>query len=131
MPKPRAGRRRDRRETWSRDRRRFIQLVGLAGATSALGGAGLALAQTGTKPPNEPAKPAPVPAPPATTEVPPEIVEDAKALVAILERRHGKHLDAEQLAAVERELQNRLRSGRALRAAKLGNHEEPDTVFRA
>ncbi len=118
------------RTTLSRERRRFLKLAALASATTAMGGVQIALAQTAAKPDTAKVTP-PAPAAPAQPEVPPEIAADAKALVGILERRYGKHLSAEQLATLERDLQGRLRAGKALREAKLLNSDEPDTVFRA
>lgn len=119
------------------DRRRFLKLMGLAGATAAIAATPLALAaqpgvsrRTTTRTP----KPPPAPAPPAATtppSPPPDVVAEAKALASIVEARYGKHLDAAQLEAVTRELEFRIQAGRALRAAKLANHDEPDSVFRA
>jgi hypothetical protein len=106
-------------------RRDFLRLVGFAGLLGALPAAG-ALAQTAAPPaPSAPASPA-LSAPPA-----PEISEDARALAAIVQRRHGAHLDAAQLEAVTRDLERVVQNGRRLRAAKLVNADEPDATFRA
>ena len=48
-----------------------------------------------------------------------------------MKRRYGQHLTAEQLESVTKEIENRLQGGKALRAAKLANSDEPDFVFRA
>jgi hypothetical protein len=127
MPRPRRPG--AKRTTLSRERRQFLKLAAIAGATSAIAGIPAALAQTAARP-DTTKTPAP-PAAPATPEVPPDVVADAKALLSIVERRYGKHLTHEQLMAVERDLQNRVRAGKALREAKLANSDEPDTVFRA
>ena len=129
MPRPRR-RSGAQRTTLSRERRQFLKLAAIAGATSAIAGIPAALAQTAARPDTTKAPP-PAPATPATPEVPPEVAADAKALLSIVERRYGKYLTHEQLQAVERDLQNRVRSGKTLREAKLKNSDEPDTVFRA
>ncbi len=111
------------------ERRRFLKLLGLVGMSSALGTAALPLASA------EAATPAPkpaAPAPPAAPANPPlEISEDAKALAAIVQRRYGTHLDPKQLQSVTEDLEQGIQSGKRLRAVKLANGEEPDTVFRA
>lgn len=112
------------------DRRRFLQSAGLAGLAS-LWAPALAAAQAKAPPeratePKEEAKAATPPAP-----KPPEISDDARALAEVLKRRYGQHLTPEQLEAVTREIENRLQGGRALRAAKLANADEPDFTFRA
>lgn len=115
-------------------RRRFLQLVGLAGITSAVGSSMIAWAQSGPPGVNvKPKKPSAPKAPADTTAAakPPEISEDAKALAAIVERRYGKHLNSEQLEAITTELNNRIQGGALLRAVKLGNSEEPDFTFKA
>ena len=72
-------------------------------------------------------------APPDTAKAsaPPPISEDAKALAAIVQRRYGQHLNEKQLEAVTRQIENGLQGGKALRAAKLANSDEPDFTFRA
>src|SRR5438876_171012 len=67
----------------------------------------------------------------ASAPKPPEISDDARALAEIVKRRYGQHLTAEQLESVTKEIENRLQGGKALRAAKLANSDEPDFVFRA
>ena len=129
MPRPRR-RPGAQRTPMSRERRQFLKLAAIAGATSAIAGIPAALAETAARPDTTKAAPPP-PAAPATPEVPPDVVADAKALLSIIERRYGKYLNSEQIAAVERDLQNRVRAGKALREAKLANSDEPDTVFRA
>jgi hypothetical protein len=110
------------------DRRRFLQVLGLAGIAGAMPASGL-LAQSST-PPRSPARAdsAATPPPPATPTGP---SDDARALAEILKRRYGQHLNDEQLLAVTRELDQRIQGGRRLREAKLVNADEPDTTFRA
>jgi hypothetical protein len=60
---------------------------------------------------------------------PPEISEDARSLAEIIRRRYGKHLDNDQLEGVTRELDSRLRGGKAMRDVKLANGDEPDFTF--
>lgn len=112
------------------DRRRFLKTVGLASLASAMAPTVHALAQSATPPagsaaakPDSAASPAPA--------GPPEISEDARALAEIVRRRYGQHLSSEQLEAVTRELDGRIRGGKALRDAKLVNADEPDVTFRA
>jgi hypothetical protein len=109
-------------------RRRFLQAVGLA----ALGGtiAPMALAQSARPKASKPPKPAPAPAPVTAPDAPP-ISDEAKALAGIVHLRYGAHLGADQLSAVTRELENRVQSGKRLRAVALANSDEPDTTFHA
>ena len=111
------------------DRRRFLKTVGLAGLSSALAPSLVALAQAPTPPAGTAAKPDTTALPPPAG--PPEISEDARSLAEIVRRRHGKHLSAEQLEAVTRELDGRLQGGKRLRETKLANGDEPDFSFHA
>ena len=115
-------------------RRRFLARLGQAGLAS-LSAPALALAQSkgapaAGGPAPKPARPASAP-PDSAAAKPPEISEDARALAAVLKRRYGQHLTPEQLEAVTREIENRLQGGKALRAAKLANGDEPDFTFHA
>lgn len=110
-------------------RRRFLAVAGAAVAAVALGPTPGVFAQAAAAKPKAPAPPDT--ARPATPETPPEVVEEAKALLQIIQRRYGRHLDAKQLEAVTRELEFRVASGKRLRDVKFGNHEEPDFTFRA
>jgi hypothetical protein len=111
----------------TRGRRRFLKLVGFATLTSAVGSSMLAFAQTS----RPTATPSPTDTSKSATPAPPPISEDARALAAIVERRYGKHLNEKQLEAITREIENRLGGGKALRAVKLANADEPDVTFRA
>ncbi|HEY2955281.1 MAG TPA: hypothetical protein VGK89_08540 [Candidatus Eisenbacteria bacterium] len=111
-------------------RRRFLKRVGLAGLAS-LSAPALALPASDSAAPKRGVRPKPMPAAPPAAEKPPEISEDARALAAILKRRYGQHLTGEQLEAVTKEIQGRLDGGKALRAARLANGDEPDATFRA
>lgn len=105
----------------------------MAGLAS-LSAPALAMAQSktekGASMAGAPAAPAPS-APDSTAAKPPAISEDARALADIIKRRYGLHLTPEQLEAVTREIENRLQGGKALRAAKLANGDEPDFTFHA
>jgi len=117
-------------------RRRFLQLISVAGLFQALS-APLAFAQGASKPPAKratkpaatkpPAKPQPA-APPKPEE---EISEDAKALASIIRRRYGKHLDEKQLESVTRDLDGDVKAGQRMRQTKLANGDEPDFTFKA
>jgi len=111
----------------STGRREFLKLVGLAGLTT-LGAPARAIAQA--------AKSATTPVAPDTTKAaapagPQPPSEDAKALAAIVQRRYGQHLDADQMKSVTEELDNRIQAGQKLRASKLANGDEPDFTFHA
>jgi hypothetical protein len=122
------------RTPYDPQRRRVLRALSLAGLTS-LGAPALSMGQA--KPDSArgaaPKTPAPAAAPgaPAAAEKPPEISEDARALAEIVKRRYGQHLTPEQLEAVTREIDGRLQGGKALRAAKLANGDEPDFTFHA
>ena len=119
-------------------RRRFLKLVGLVGMTTAVNSSMLAWAQTRqTKPAGPPGYPPGVGtrtkavADTSKAPAPPAISEDARALAQVLSRRYGQHLDAKQLEAVTKEIEDRLQAGKRLREARLANHDEPDVTFRA
>jgi hypothetical protein len=98
----------------------------LAGIGSALAPHIVAFAQTST--PSSGATPA-RPDSAAAPAAPSEISADARSLAEIIRRRYGKHLDNDQLEAVTRELDSRLRGGKAMRDVKLANGDEPDFTF--
>ena len=116
-------------------RRRFLLLVGAAGLSTSL----MAPAVLAQGRPRKVEKPPlkPEPAAPAKTDgsapppAPSEFVDDVRALSLIIERRYGKHLDANQLEQIRKELDGRLQSGKALRSVKFENHDEPDFAFHA
>lgn len=114
-------------------RRRFLKTVGIAGLTTTIAAPILGLAQTpappgAAKPDTTSARRDSAAAAPAG---PAEISEDARTLAEIVRRRYGKHLTPDQLEAIARDLDGRLRGGKALREAKLTNADEPDVTFRA
>jgi hypothetical protein len=111
-------------------RRQFLKTVGWVTLSGALG-APMALAQSsGKQPAAKKPGPKPQPAAPPASE-PPPISDEAKALGGIVHQRYGAHLSADQLSAVTRELENRVQSGKRLRAVPLANADEPDTTFHA
>ncbi len=108
-------------------RRRFLQTLGLAGLTTAVGPA-LAFAQGATPTPGgAPADTTKAAAPPKPE--PPS--DDAKALASVIQRRYGAHLSKEQLESITGDLQGDLDGAKRLRATKLANSDEPDIVFQA
>lgn len=117
-----------RSDPFDAERRRFLQSAGLAGLASLCAPAMVA-AQTKSAAPGG-ARPDSAAAPPAAAK-PPEISDDARALAEVLKRRYGQHLTPEQIEAVTKEIENRLQGGKALRAAKLANGDEPDFTFHA
>ena len=117
-------------------RRSFLQGLGVAGVTTALGSlfgamfAGDARAQAAKTPPATTTPPAAgtmtPPPPPA-----PEARAEADAQLAILRARVGEHLQAADEPSLREELLNAVPSSKALRAKTLANGVEPDTIFRA
>jgi hypothetical protein len=110
-------------------RRRFVFWVGGAGLASLLGGF---TALLGVAPGRADAqgKAAPPPAA-AAPDAPPEISDEARALHGVLMARYGTNLDATQSKGLLEAIENGVQSGRALRAKKLYNGQEPQAIFRA
>jgi hypothetical protein len=78
--------------------------------------------------------PAPSPTPPPEPPPDPEKAADAaeaRAQAEILERRYGAGWTEEQKAELQADLEGGCAAGRALRALRLANADEPDVVFRA
>ena len=113
------------------DRRRFLKLLGLVGMSSAIGSAAIRLDSGHAATPAATKATDAKPVAPATPPADAPISEDAKALATIVQRRHGKHLDGKQMQSVTEEINERLQSHDRLRAVKLANGDEPDTVFQA
>ena len=116
---------------WNRTmigRRRFVQLVGWAGAAAiAHGGPALAESARKSKAANRPPRPTPTPAPGEKTE----ISEEARALAEVAKRRYGGQLSTSELETVARDLDGDLKAIQRLRDVKLANADEPDTTFHA
>ena len=110
----------------SHDRRRFLMLMGLACATSAL--AHPAVGFAGPAPTPSPATAATPPASP-DAEKPPSA--EAIALAQLVQLRYPNALNAEQLKSLTEDLDSRLDSGRALRKLSFANGDEPDMIFHA
>jgi hypothetical protein len=108
-------------------RRRFVQLMGWAGA-AAIAHGGPAVAASARRPK---ASGRPEPSPSPKGEPVPEVSEEARALAELVKRRHGQHLSPEELATVTRDLDGDLKGLERLRATKLSNGDEPDVTFRA
>ena len=96
-------------------RRRFIAALGVAPL------APMALAQT--PPVASPAPPVPSPSPAADPAV--------DALTGLVERRWGAFLDASQMTEVRSTIEWNQKAASELRRVKLGNADEPATVFEA
>ena len=98
-------------------RRRFLAVLGAAPLVPA------AFAQTPA------AAPSPVPAPvPAAPVVADPAVD---ALTGLVEQRFGAFLEESQRKDVRETIEWNLKSAAALRKVKLGNGDEPATVFEA
>ncbi|MEP7027726.1 MAG: hypothetical protein ABI960_03945 [Candidatus Eisenbacteria bacterium] len=109
-------------------RRRFVFWMG-AGALALTGGVS-ALLGLGARSADAQAKPGTPPAAPAAPEKP-EISDEARALHGVLIARYGKALDAAQSQGLLESVENGVQSGRAMRAVRLYNGQEPQTIFRA
>ena len=111
-------------------RRRFVFWVGGAGLASLAGGftalLGLAPGRADAQGKSSPPPPA---AAPAMPEKAPEISDEARALHGVLIARYGKDLDAAQSQGLLEAVENGVQSGRALRAKKLMNGQEPQAIF--
>lgn len=102
-------------------RREFLALVGAAGVAAAAPGGALAAGAPADSTRTPAAAPAPGEDPPSA---------DARAVVAILQRRFPGRLDPAQWDEVAKQVDQRLASGRRLGERVLDNGVEPDTVFR-
>ena len=115
---------------WSRTmigRRRFVQLVGWAGAAAiAQGGPALAESARKSKAASRPPSPTPAPSPSE-----PEVSAEARALGDVVKHRYGEHLSAADLEKITRDMDGDLQSIKRLREVKLTNADEPDTDFHA
>jgi hypothetical protein len=94
-------------------RREFTRAVVLAAAAPLVGGT--------------PARADDPPKPPQAEDA----AEPARALAEVVRFRHGKHLNAEQLAAVERGIAGSLAAADRLRRFPLKNSDEPAFAFTA
>ena len=117
-------------------RRRFLKIAGAAGLSAAIVPSLAPLAHAAAAPSSPPGTTPPGVAPsaaanPTASKEPSEFKDDVQAITTVIRRRYGKHLDAKQLDAIAEELDGRMQGGKAMRAVKLGNGEEPDSVFRA
>ena len=107
-------------------RRRFVQLLGWAGAAAAAqGGPALAAAAQKSKAANR-ALPSPSPSP-----APPEISAEARALAEVVKRRYPDRVSPQDLETITRDLDGDLKGMQRLREMKLANGDEPDSTFRA
>ena len=117
---------------WSRTmigRRRFVQLVGWAGAAAiAQGGPAVAESARKSKATSRPPSPLPTPSPSSSE---PELSAEARALGEVVKHRYGDQLSAADLEKITRDMDGDLQSIKRLRDVKLTNADEPDTDFHA
>ncbi|HET9325329.1 MAG TPA: hypothetical protein VFQ05_01000 [Candidatus Eisenbacteria bacterium] len=111
-------------------RRRFVQLMGWAGAAAvAHGGPALAAAaqksKVANRPVTSPASPPPSPAPGS------EVSAEARALAEVVKQRYGANLSPQELEAITKDLEGDLKAIQRLRESKLANADEPDITFKA
>ena len=110
--------------------------AGAAGLSAALATPVVALAQSAvqrakTAKPMTPRQPVAPTTPETGAKPPSEFAADAKAMTEVIQRRYGAHLNPAQLSAITEELDSRMQSGKALRALKLANGDEPEVTFHA
>ena len=117
-------------QRYSQSRRRFVRLLGWAGAAAASGSPAFAVAARARRDHVKP-RPAPPDQPPVSIPEKSEVSEDARALAAVLQRRHGEHWTAEQRQSVASDLDGDLKAAQRLHEVKLANGEEPDFTFKA
>ena len=109
-------------------RRRFVQLMGWAGAAAvAHGGPAVAAAAQKAKTSNRPVQPPPSPTPAPESEV----SDEARALREVVKHRYGDKVSAQDLEIITRDLDGDLQGIKRLREVKLANGDEPDATFRA
>jgi hypothetical protein len=110
------------------ERRRLLQLLGLAGMTPGLVAASrLASAAQNEEPEREPeTQKQEENAPPEE----PEITEEARELGEMAKRRYGEYLDDEQHAGLVEGINRGVRRAESMRKVVLTNADEPDFVFR-
>ena len=118
---------------WNRSgigRRRFVQLMGWAGAAAvAQGGPALAAAAQKSKASARPPVPPPTPAP--TADAAPGISQEARALAGVVKERYGEFITPPDLEIITRDLDGDVRGIQRLRSVKLANADEPDVTFKA
>ena len=56
---------------------------------------------------------------------------EVETMLALVQKRYGSRLDAEQLAGVRTSIEGIVQAARALRAVRLGNADEPAQPFAA
>jgi hypothetical protein len=111
-------------------RRRFVQLMGWAGAAAvAQGGPALTAAAQKAKTSNRPATPPPSPSPTPAPES--EVSDEARALAEVVKRRYGDRVTPQELEIITHDLDSDLQGIHRLREAKLANADEPDITFKA
>jgi hypothetical protein len=101
-------------------RRRFLRSLAAAPLLP-----GALAAQTPSPSPTPSPTPRPAPAPSGA----PDPV--AEALGELVRHRYGNQLDAEALVEIRKGIEANLKAAERLRAVKLGNADEPVTVFAA
>jgi len=107
-------------------RRRFVQLVGWAGAAAvAHGGPSLAEAARKSKVANRPPERTP------PHDAASGVSEEARSLAEAVKQRHGQDLSPQDLDAIALDIDGDLRGAQKLREVKLDNSEGPDTTFHA
>ncbi len=111
-------------------RRRFVQLMGWAGAAAAAqGGPALVAAAQKSKAAGRPAAtPSPTPSPKPGEE---PISDEARALAEVAKKRYSDHIAPQEVEAIARDIDGDLKGIQRLREVKLANADEPDMTFRA
>ena len=103
-------------------RRRFLMMMGLACATTAIAQPAAVLARTAQPGADSTAATPPAPATPTA---------EALALAEVIRLRFGKDVTPAKLGVIAKDLDARLEGGRDLRDLRLTNGQEPDFIFHA
>ena len=111
-------------------RRRFVQLMGWAGAAAAAqGGPALATAAQKSKSVHRPTVPLPSQSP--TPAPGSEVSDEARAVAEVVKRRYGDHVSPQELETITKDIDGDLKAIQKLREVKLANADEPDMSFHA
>lgn len=111
------------------ERRRLLQLLGLAGMAPGIVAANRVASAAQDEEPEKPVETQQQEESTAPEE--PEITEEARELGEVARRRYGEYLDDEQFTGLVEGINRGVRRAESMRKVVLTNADEPDFVFRA
>ncbi|MBA3240884.1 MAG: hypothetical protein H0T60_06625 [Acidobacteria bacterium] len=121
-----------------KSRRRFTKTLAAALVTAPVTAASAVRAQTtpAAREPKAPPNPQTPPPPAAAAATPPQTTPPkpspvAEAYAGVARALYGKQLNEAEFARVKRDLEGNVRAAERLRASKLKNSDEPDSIFSA